>query len=153
MAHAAAHPDLLTAFAFFLNWPSLAHAARLLIVWQDEVDGDPYEFLTPAAQTVAEKHPLAATLALRAMIDSMLTKGRQKRNCDPALGWMAVKHLRIRLASDNTNLPEEFQKTIDGLVLMTEASKAITGERLCRLALLFPSPPVLRVARLANDTD
>lgn len=69
------------------------------------------------------------------------------------LGWMVVKQLRIRLASDNTNLPEEFQKTIDGLVLMTEASNAITGERLCRLALLFPESPVLRVARLANDTD
>lgn len=84
MAHAAAHPDLLTAFAFFLNWPSLAHAARLLIDWRDEVDGDPYEFLTPAAETVAEKHPLSTTAALRATIDFMLTMGRQKRYGDPA---------------------------------------------------------------------
>ena len=79
MAHAAAHPDLLTALAFFLNWPSLAHAARLLIDRQDEVDGDHYEFLAPAAETLAEKHPLAATVALRAMIDFTLNEGRQKR--------------------------------------------------------------------------
>jgi len=29
LAHAAGHTDLLAALAFFLNWPSLAHAARL----------------------------------------------------------------------------------------------------------------------------
>lgn len=79
MAYAAAHPDLLAALAFFLSWPSLAHAARLLIDRQDEVDGDHYEFLTLAAETLAEKHPLAATLALRAMIDFTLNEGRQKR--------------------------------------------------------------------------
>ena len=79
LAHAAAHPELLTALAFFLNWPSLAHAARLLIDRQDEVDGDHYEFLAPAAETLAEKHPLAATVALRAMIDFTLNEARQKR--------------------------------------------------------------------------
>lgn len=78
MAHAAAHPDLLAAPAFFLNWPSLGRAARLLIDRRDEVDGDHYEFLTPAAETLAEKHPLAATEALRAMIDFTLTEARQK---------------------------------------------------------------------------
>ena len=79
MAHAAAHPELLTALAFFLNWPSLAHAARLLIDRQDEVDGDHYEFLAPAAETLAEKHPLAATVALRAMIDFTLNEARSSR--------------------------------------------------------------------------
>lgn len=38
-----------------------------------------YEFLAPAAETLAEKHPLAATVALRAMIDFTLNEGRQKR--------------------------------------------------------------------------
>lgn len=79
MAHAVAHADLLAALAFFLNWPSLGHAARLLIDRHDEVDGDHYEFLAPAAETLAEKHPLAATVALRAMIDFTLNEARQKR--------------------------------------------------------------------------
>jgi hypothetical protein len=79
MAHAAAHPDLLAALAFFLNWPALGHAARLLVERQDEIDGDRYEVLVPAAETLAEKHPLAATVALRAMIDFTLTEARSKR--------------------------------------------------------------------------
>jgi len=79
MAHAAAHPDLLAALAFFLSWPSHAHAARLLIDRPDEVDGDHYEFLAPAAEALAERHPLAATLVLRAMIDFTLTRTRAKR--------------------------------------------------------------------------
>lgn len=79
MAHAAGHPDLLAALAFFLNWPSLAHAARLLIDRQDEVDGDHYEILAPAAEALSERHPLAATLVLRAMIDFTLTRSRAKR--------------------------------------------------------------------------
>lgn len=79
MAHAAAHPDLLAALAFFLNWPSLGRAARLLIDRQDKVGGDHYEFPAPAAETLAEKHPLAATVALRAMIDFTLNEARQKR--------------------------------------------------------------------------
>ena len=80
MAHAAAHPDLFAAFAFFLNWPSRAHAARLLVDRQDEVDGDHNEVLAPAAETLAEKHPLAATVALRAMIDFTPNEARQKRH-------------------------------------------------------------------------
>jgi hypothetical protein len=51
----------------------------LLIDRQDEIDGDHYEFLAPAAETLAEKHPLAATVALRAMIDFTLNEARQKR--------------------------------------------------------------------------
>jgi hypothetical protein len=42
-------------------------------------DGDRYEVLAPAAETLAETYPLAATVALRAMIDFTLTEGRQKR--------------------------------------------------------------------------
>lgn len=79
MAHAAAHPELLAALAFFLNWPSRGHSARLLIGRQDEVDGDHHEFLVPVAEALAEKHPLAATVALRAIIDFTLNEGRQKR--------------------------------------------------------------------------
>jgi hypothetical protein len=44
-----------------------------------ELDGDHYEVLTPAAEALAEKHPLAATLLLRAMIDFALSKARAAR--------------------------------------------------------------------------
>ena len=79
MVHAAAHPGLLPALGFFLDWPSPDLAARLLIDRHSEINGDRYELLVPAAETLSERYPLAATLALRTMIDFTLTAARSKR--------------------------------------------------------------------------
>jgi hypothetical protein len=45
----------------------------------DELDGNYYELLTPAAEALAAKHPLAATVVLRAMIDFSLRNARSSR--------------------------------------------------------------------------
>lgn len=87
MELAKTYPSLLAALQFFLAWPSIAHAADLLIQRHSEIDGNRYEYLTSAAETLSERHPLAATLALRAMIDFTLTNARSKR-----YGY-AAKHL------------------------------------------------------------
>jgi len=79
MDHAAAHPGLIPALGFFLDWPSPDRAARLLIDRHREINGDHYEFLVPAAEALSERHPLAATLALRAMIDFTLNAGKSSR--------------------------------------------------------------------------
>ena len=79
MDFAAALPRVTPALGFFLNWPSPDRAARLLIDRHAEINGDHYEFLVPAAEALSERHPLAATLALRAMIDFTLSKARSKR--------------------------------------------------------------------------
>ena len=79
MTHAMAHPSLLAALQFFLDWPALDRPAALLVNRHEEIDGDHYEYLVPAAEALSERHPLAATLALRAMIDFTLTKARSKR--------------------------------------------------------------------------
>ncbi len=79
MEHAMKHASMLTAMQFFLAWPSISRAADLLIQRHLEIDGDRYEYLAPAADALSERHPLAATLALRAMIDFTLTKARSKR--------------------------------------------------------------------------
>ena len=79
MDHAAAHSRVTPALGFFLDWPSPDRAARLLIDRHVEINGDHYEFLVPAAEATSERHPLAATLALRAMIDFTLSKARSKR--------------------------------------------------------------------------
>lgn len=44
-----------------------------------ELNGDHYEILSPAADVLAEKTPLAATLLLRSMIDFALKQNRVKR--------------------------------------------------------------------------
>lgn len=74
-----AYLSLLHALQFFLDWPALDRAADLLVALHDEIDGDHYEYLAPAAEALSERHPLAATLVLRAMIDFTLTRSRAKR--------------------------------------------------------------------------
>ena len=96
MGHAMAYPRLLHALQFFLDWPALDRAADLLVARHEDIDGDHYEYLAPAAEALSERHPLAATLVLRAMIDFTLTKSRAKRY------RYAAEHLAscARLAGD-----------------------------------------------------
>jgi hypothetical protein len=49
------------------------------VVRHEKIDGDRYEYLVPAAEALSERHPLAATLVLRTMIDFTLTRSRAKR--------------------------------------------------------------------------
>ena len=77
--HAEGYESALKGLAFLVSWPSLDRAARLLIGRTGEIDGNYFEILSPAADSLAGKHPLAATLALRAMIDFTLNKARASR--------------------------------------------------------------------------
>lgn len=83
MAVAAAHSDFAAALAFFINWPALGHAARLVLARADALDGGRYELLTPAAEALDTSAdpaaPLAASLLRRAMIGWTLAQGRSKR--------------------------------------------------------------------------
>ncbi len=78
-AYAQAFPDVHRALIFFLRWPDLVQAARLVMARRTELDGDLYELMTAAAEALAEKHPLAATVLLRAMIDFTLVQARSGR--------------------------------------------------------------------------
>ncbi len=77
--YAERYNGLLPALAFLVSWPALDRAARLVTRRAAELDGDHYEILAPAADALSAKHPLAATLALRAMISFTLSKGRSSR--------------------------------------------------------------------------
>ena len=83
-----AYPDAPRALHFCLTWPDLNMAAQLVTARADEFDGDDYEFLNNAADALHQRHPLAATVLLRAMIDFALTEGRTSR-----YGYIA-NHLR-----------------------------------------------------------
>jgi hypothetical protein len=80
--------SLLQAISFLVSWPALDRAARLVMERARELDGNHYEILTPAAEALTAKYPLAATLLLRAMIDFALTQGRSSRYAH------AARHLR-----------------------------------------------------------
>ena len=71
--------NLLQALSFLIAWPALDRAANLVLRRTGELDGDHYEILTRAADALAGRYPLAATLVLRAMIDFSLTNSRSTR--------------------------------------------------------------------------
>jgi hypothetical protein len=77
--YAMNYPSFLQALFFFVRWPAIDRAAELVTKRADKLDGDRYEVLTPAAEALAGKYPLAATLVLRAMIDFSLSNGRSSR--------------------------------------------------------------------------
>ena len=77
--HAQGFRSRLGALSFLVSWPALDRAAKLVLEHADDLDGDHYEILTPAANALAAKHPLAATLVLRAMIDFSLNRARSSR--------------------------------------------------------------------------
>lgn len=77
--YAEKYKDLLQSLSFLASWSALDRAANLVINRAEELNGDHYEVLTPAANALAGKHPLAATLLLRAMIDYSLDQSRTSR--------------------------------------------------------------------------
>lgn len=79
MAVAVRFPEVHQALAFLVSWPAIEKAAALVLARANELNGDHYEVLAPAADALAGRHPLAATLLLRAMIDFTLKHNRVKR--------------------------------------------------------------------------
>jgi len=77
--HVQDFQDRLAALSFFLSWPALERASRLVVEHAESLDGDHYEILAPAARTLLSEHPLAATLVFRAMIDHTLNRGKSTR--------------------------------------------------------------------------
>lgn len=97
--HAAHYKSQLQALAFLVSWPALDRAARLVVDRAAELDGDHYEILSPAADALAGKYPLAATLMLRAMIDFSLTKARSSRYRHAARHFMECVSLASAIPS------------------------------------------------------
>ncbi len=79
MSYAMVYPAALSALEFLIQWHALNRAALLVQQRFSELDGDNYEILTPAAVVLSARFPLAATLALRAMIDFTLNAGKSSR--------------------------------------------------------------------------
>ena len=83
-AHAIGFEQKYRALAFFLNWPRLDLAARLVVNRRAEWEGRHYEALLASAETLEPDHPVAATILYRALLDDILNRGRS-----PAYGHAA----------------------------------------------------------------
>jgi hypothetical protein len=75
-AHALSGQRRYLALEFLLSWPRLDLASRLIVTQADGWSGQFYHILAPAAETLEEAHPLAASILYRALLDDILAKGR-----------------------------------------------------------------------------
>ena len=91
------HPSFHQALAFLIDWPALDRATGLIMARTDELDGDHYWLLTPAADALEQRHPLAATLVLRAMIDHSLNAAKYKRYGHASRHLQTCDHLARRI--------------------------------------------------------
>lgn len=98
---AAGHPSAERALAFFTAWPNLEHAARLVRNRLADLDGAAYWVLRPGAEALEEKHPAAASLLYRRMIESVLDRGSSKQYPYAAQDIRSCQRLAERVAGDN----------------------------------------------------
>jgi hypothetical protein len=68
-------PDFSRALRFCIDWPDLVTAARMVEDRATEIDGDRLLMLGAAAEALRIRHPRAAVLLWRAMIDTTLARG------------------------------------------------------------------------------
>jgi len=79
ITHALAHPDRDLALTFLVAWPNLKAADQLVRDHHDELDGRQYFRLRPAAESLAEKYPAAATLLYRALAEDVLRRASSRQ--------------------------------------------------------------------------
>jgi hypothetical protein len=95
---ALAHPSVDQALSFLISWPSsLARASELLLNRRNQLDGDHYTLLDAAAEKLSQAHPLAATIALRSMIDFTLSNARSSRYGHAARHLQSCERLSHRI--------------------------------------------------------
>lgn len=102
MAHALGHADLHRALAFLVGWPDLERAGALVVARAGELDGYRDELLGEAVERLAARHPLAATLLGRAIIDHALETGRSSCTRHAARQWQACAALAPFVADFGT---------------------------------------------------
>ena len=91
-AHALGFKSFSSALYFFVEWPDLAKAAQLVLERGAEIDGNAYYLLDPAARLLEGKHPLAATILRRGMIEDTLERPSPPGiSTRPVISWNASR--------------------------------------------------------------
>jgi hypothetical protein len=78
-ANALTHPDRHLALAFLVAWPNLDATNRLVRAHHAELDGRDYGRLRPAAETLAAKYPVVATLLHRVLAEDVLRRAASRQ--------------------------------------------------------------------------
>ena len=77
-SHALTFHDTLRALQFFIFWPKLDLASRLVLANPAGWNGQQYYALLPVAEALEEPYPAAATVLYRALLDAILGQARFK---------------------------------------------------------------------------
>jgi hypothetical protein len=97
LAIAADHKQADLALEFFIGWPALDRAAKLVRDRLDALDGRAYDTLRPAAQALEEKYPEAATLLYRRLVESVLDRASSKQYPYAARDLVSATRVTARL--------------------------------------------------------
>ena len=76
--YAEASGQIYAALAFFIAWPRLDRAAKLVLAKAGKWDGRHYGPLSNTAASLEEKFPLAASVLYRALLDDILMRGKSQ---------------------------------------------------------------------------
>lgn len=98
MQHALRFANFSSALNFFCEWPDQACAAQLVMARASEIDGNLYFLLDPVARLIEGKHPMAATLLRRAMIEHTLNRAKSTRYKHAARHLLECASLAPRIA-------------------------------------------------------
>jgi hypothetical protein len=79
MVHALSHSDRHRALTFLIGWPNLEAANRLVRAHHAAFDGRDYSTLRPAAEALAGKYPVAATLLHRSLAEDVLRRAASRQ--------------------------------------------------------------------------
>ena len=96
--HALQFERFNTALHFLVTWPALELASKLIMDRADEIDGNDYELLGPAADVLDNRYPMAARLLHRGLIDFALEQARVKRYRHAARHLQECHSLSTRIA-------------------------------------------------------
>ena len=100
-AYAQEHPHRYRSLGFFLAWPKLILAAKLVVDHHKSWEGRHYGALAPAAKALEHDFPVAATILYRALLDDILARTKS-----PAYGHGARYLARLdELAAHNLVTP------------------------------------------------
>lgn len=97
LAHAETFPNFSDALAFLTAWPAATHAARLVLARPDQIDPHRPELIDAAARLLEARHPLAATLLLRAAVTDTLRWNRSDRLKDAQRQLAEVESLVVQV--------------------------------------------------------
>jgi hypothetical protein len=97
LAYAKSFPNFTDALQFFIAWPAAANAAALILDRADEIEGSKVGVLEPAVRELEARHPLAASVLLRAMIADTLNGASADRDTDAKRQFAELASLDVHI--------------------------------------------------------